>query len=230
MTLEASHLTDEQLALLASEAPDSLAREHLESCEECRYRWQQYIALQRALRALPSPPLPRDFTFPPESVAVLRPVPWWWRHRFSIRVGTLLAATLLVMLLSSALAFPGSRESSAGKRVHEQASPSGVAALAPQPTLAEAGRGGPSAPAVQSLEETPAPEGLTPSTFAFARPAETPPVPTNEAESETVQLREGLERALFLAAVTLLSVVTVLGVVLGFLFPVVRHPQRGARR
>ncbi|MFN3336400.1 MAG: hypothetical protein ACK42I_02730, partial [Thermomicrobium sp.] len=116
-----------------------------------------------------------------------------------------------------------------GKRVQEQASPSGVAALVPQPTLAEAGKGGPSAPAVQSFEETPASEGLTPSPFAFTRPAATPPVPTNEAESEAVQLREGLGRALFLAAVTLLSAVAVLGLVLGFLFPVVRNPRRGAR-
>ncbi len=228
MTLETSHLTDEQLALLASEVPGSRVREHLESCAECRSRWQQYVALQQALRALPPPRLPRDFALAIQTAIALPRVPWWWRHRFSIRVGTLLAATLLVMLLSSALAFPGSGEWPTGKRAQEQATPNRITAVTITPTLAEAGMGGAAAPVVQSAQETPTLEGSIPSTLA--RPAEHSPAPTNEVKSQVVQPRDRLMVVLFLGAVTLLSVVTVLGIVLGFLLPLVRDPQRGVHR
>lgn len=218
MTGEAPHLNEEQLALLASEVPDPLAEEHLASCERCRRRWQQYVMIREAMRALPSPALPRDFTFALERVTPPS-IPWWWRHRFSIRVGTLLAATLLVMLLSTALVLPGSSE----KRALEQPAPTAIAVLSSQETPTGPGAGGEVLPPSAALEGTPMVEDTATSVSAFAAPAETPSRATPEHEAEVTQPTGGFWRLVLLSFTAFLGIITLLGLIFGFGLPMIHR-------
>ncbi|MCM8746181.1 hypothetical protein NET03_06520 [Thermomicrobium sp. CFH 73360] len=219
MTREAPHLNEEQLALLASEVPNPLAEEHLVSCERCRRRWQQYVAIREAMRALPSPALPRDFTFVLERGVTPPSIPWWWRHRFSIRVGTLLAATLLVMLLSTALVLPGPSE----KRALEQPAPTAIAVLSSQETPTGPGAGGEVLPPSAALEGTPMGEDTATSVSAFAAPAETPSRVTPEHEQEVIQPTGGFSRLGLLSFTVLLGIITLFGLIFGFALPMIHR-------
>ncbi|MCX7624211.1 MAG: hypothetical protein N2Z82_10745 [Thermomicrobium sp.] len=219
MTRHVSHIADEELALLATEELPPAAAAHLASCAECRQRWEQYRTIAGALRSLPAPALPRDFSFDPAAVAALRPVPWWWRYRWPIRVTTLLAATFLVVLLSSALAWP--RASPPPQRV-AASTPTAVALAAPEPTPAEAGAGGESVTAVQALAGTPAEVGeATPSPQAKAV------VPSTDREQERpVGFGSGTGRVVVVVLAGLLALLSAVGSVFGFVLPLVARPPR----
>lgn len=138
------HLSEEQLALLASEEPEPPVAAHLKNCPQCSARWEEYRALRRALRALPSPPLPRDFRFGVRAVAWLRRPPWWWRYRAPLRVATLFAATLLVLLVAGTVYWPPGSSPTAGSSPTGAATPTEVGVLVAEPagqerTLEKAG-------------------------------------------------------------------------------------------
>jgi len=223
MTLGTDHLSDEQLALLATEVPEPPLAAHLESCPDCRARWQEYQALVSALRTLPRPALPRDFVFDPQSVVRLRSAPWWWRYRFPIRVATLLAATFLVLLVTSALVLvPPSTQPNERVTGVARSPAAAVPTMHATPTLAESGAGEAVAPAVQALAASPAAASEGTTTAQTTVPPSSPP-----PEEHETSLRLGASgRFVLYGAIAVLTIVTALGLVIGFLLPLVRRPQR----
>jgi anti-sigma factor RsiW len=221
MTLGTNHLSEEQLALLATDVPEPALAAHLESCPECRARWEQYQALVRALRTLPRPALPRDFVFHPRSVARLHSAPWWWRYRFPIRVATLLAATFLVLLVTSAVVLVSPSTQPKERVATVARSPAAaVPDVESTPALTEAG--GEAAPAVQALAASPtAPSEQT----ATAQTKASSSAPAAE-EHETSVLLGAAGRFVLYGAIGILTIVTALGLVIGFVLPFVRRPQQ----
>lgn len=214
MALE--HLSEEDLALLASEKPSGEVAMHLAHCADCRTRWEQYVALRQALRELPRPPLPRDFTFDLRAVAALHHQPWWWRYRMSIRVSTLLAATILVILLASFTRAPiltftrGVEQARTPTPTTEE-----VQIFASGPTVAEPGApgaGGESGSLPFSLAARP--EDTT------ATPAEAMQPPVGRAENHETELTAWLVWSPFILLLAiLLGLVTFLGLLFGFVLP-----------
>ncbi|MCX2726935.1 hypothetical protein OO015_05430 [Thermomicrobium sp. 4228-Ro] len=226
MTLGTNHLSDEQLALLATDVPEPALATHLESCAACRARLEQYQALVSALRTLPRPALPRDFVFDPQSVARLRSAPWWWRYRFPIRVATLLAATFLLLLVTSAVVLVPSGTPSNERVAIEERSPAAAATdVGSTPTLTEAGAGEEVAPAIQALAASPTASSERTATVQTKVPSATPPLD----EHETSVLLGAFGHLLLYGAIGALAIVTILGFVIGFVLPLVRRPPQSFR-
>jgi len=220
MRREAHHLSDEELALLATEEPDPAAAAHLQACAHCRTRWQQYQAISSALRSLPRPQLGRDLRFAPQAVAALARVPWWWRHRAAIRVGTVLAAAVLALLLTSTVGLLPAGRSADGRVPTEKRPPTVVSPTAE--ASAPIGAGGESLPAVQAFVASPEPTETveSSSTVVPAGPAATL-APSGEERGSVLG---PVARIALYSAIALLAVLTLAGLVLGFLLPLRRSP------
>ncbi len=221
MSRKATHLSEEHLALLATEEPDPVAASHLAACEQCRTRWEEYRRISAALRALPRPQVPRDFVVEPRSVAVLAHVPWWWRYQRVARVGTVLAATLLVILLATTALLP-----SPGTGTPEQyaAAPPAPAAEFRAAAAETPEMGGPeeaTLPSVQTFATEPTPavsaaaDAQLPVTQGTGEPA--------PSDSEFSLDLGTIGRFVLYGAIGLLGLLTLAGLVIGFLLPALRR-------
>ncbi len=227
MSHDMTHLSEEHLALLATEEPDPAAASHLAACDQCRTRWEEYRRISAALRSLPAPRLSRDLVVDPRSLAVLTRAPWWWRYQRVARVGTALAATLLVILLATTTLLPSP---GTGTREEHAAAPAAPAAEFRAAAAETPEMGGPeetTLPSVQSFATEPTPTG---SAVADAQlPTAQGTTESAPSESEFSPDLGTVGRLVLYGAIGLLGLLTLAGLVIGFLLPALRR-NRGAVR